>query len=81
MVEDWELGMLYWNCLKRANGDETIACQKVKERFYDDFAKTKDLYLFLGTIKKYHNVSQSPFIVIGTFYPPKEYGTQLTLQF
>lgn len=81
MVEDWELGMLFWNCLERANGDETIACQKVKERFYDDFVHNKDLYFFLGTIKKYHNVSQSPFIVIGTFYPPKEYFTQLTLQF
>jgi hypothetical protein len=81
MVEDWELGMLFWNCLERANGDETIACQKVKERYYDDFVHNKDLYLFLGTTKKFHNVSHSPFIVIGTFYPPKEKFTQLTLEF
>lgn len=81
MVEDWELGKLFWNCLERANGDETIACQKVKERFYDDFVHNKDLYLFLGTTKKFHNISQSPFIVIGTFYPLKEDFTQLTLQF
>lgn len=81
MVEDWELGMLFWHSLERANGNETIACQKVKERFYDDFVHNKDLYLFLGTTKKFHNVSQSPFIVIGTFYPPKESFTQLTLQF
>lgn len=81
MVEDWELGMLFWHSLERAKGDETIACQKVKERFYDDFVHNKDLYLFLGTTKRFHNVSQSPFIVIGTFYPPKESFTQLTLQF
>lgn len=81
MVEDWELGMLFWHSLERANGDEMFACQKVKERYYNDFVHNKDLYLFLGTTKKFHNVSQSPFIVIGTFYPPKEDFTQLTLQF
>lgn len=79
MVEDWELGMLYWHCLEKANGDESIACQRVKEKYFDEFAKKKDLYLFLGTTKKFHNVAPNPFIVIGTFYPPKEDGTQLTL--
>lgn len=33
MIEDWELGQLYWNCLKAARGDESVACQKVKEKF------------------------------------------------
>lgn len=79
MVEDWELGMLYWHCLEKANGDESIACQRVKEKYFDEFAKKKDLYLFLGTTKKFHNVAPNPFIVIGTFYPPKEDGIQLTL--
>lgn len=79
MVEDWELGMLYWHCLEKANGDESIACQRVKEKYFDEFAKKKDLYLFLGTTKKFHNVAPNPFIVIGTFYPPKEDGTQLSL--
>jgi hypothetical protein len=79
MVEDWELGMLYWHCLEKANGDESIACQRVKKKYFDEFAKKKDLYLFLGTTKKFHNVAPNPFIVIGTFYPPKEDGTQLSL--
>ena len=29
MIEDWELGMLYWNCLAAANGNEQVACEKV----------------------------------------------------
>ena len=81
MVEDWELGMLYWNCLKKSNGDEKVACQKVREKYFDDFAKKKDLYFFLGTTKKFHNLAQNPFIIIGTFYPQKEASTQLSLQF
>jgi len=28
MIEDWELGALYWNCLKKANGNEQEACQR-----------------------------------------------------
>ena len=30
MIEDWELGALFWRCLERAKGDEQVACQKVK---------------------------------------------------
>lgn len=79
MIEDWELGMLYWNCLEAAHGDEAIACQKVKEKYFDYMYKEKDLYFFLGTTQKYHNVGPNPFIIIGTFYPPKEDKSQLTL--
>ena len=71
MIEDWELGQLYWNCLKRANGDESIACKKVKQKFFDEFVTKKDLYFFVGTTKKFHNIGQNPFIIIGAFYPPK----------
>jgi len=35
-------------------------------------AKTKDLYLFLGTSKLHHFTSRNPFIIIGAFYPKKE---------
>ncbi len=70
MIEDWEIGALYWNCMEKYN-DEITACKKVKEKYYDDFAKTKDLYLFLGTTQQYHFVSPNPFIIIGTFHPPK----------
>lgn len=69
MIEDWEIGQLFWNCLERAGGNEKIAVQKVKEKYLDNFAKTKDLYLFLGTSQLHHHVSKNPFMIIGAFYP------------
>jgi uncharacterized protein (DUF488 family) len=44
---------------------------KVKEKYFDEFVRKKDLYFFLGTTKQFHNVAPNPFIIIGTFYPPK----------
>jgi len=79
MIEDWEVGMLYWNCLKAANGNESVACQKVKEKYFDDFAKRRDLYFLLGTTKRFHNTSPNPFIIIGTFHPLKKADSQPTL--
>jgi len=72
MNEDWEVGALYWNCLKRRNGDEKAACEDVRSRFWDDFAKKKDLHYFLGTTKLNQLRAPSPFVIIGTFYPPIE---------
>lgn len=72
MNEDWELGALYWNCLERHDGIEEKACQDVKKKYWDDFAKTKDLYFFLGTTKLHHSVAPNPFIIIGTFHPKIE---------
>jgi hypothetical protein len=77
MIEDWETGQLFWNCLKRNNGNEIKACEDVKKKYFDDFAKTKDLYLFLGTTKIHHFRAPNPFIIIGTFHPKHE--TQLKL--
>ena len=79
MIEDWELGSLYWNCLKRANGDEKIACQKVKEKYWDQFVMGKDLYFILGTTQRFHSTGKNPFIIIGVFYPPKEKPQQPSL--
>lgn len=71
MIEDWEIGQLYWNCLKRHEGDEAKACEDVKKKYFDDFAKTKDLYLFLGTTREFHLIAPNPFVIIGTFHPKK----------
>ncbi|MGC3977649.1 MAG: hypothetical protein QM751_05105 [Paludibacteraceae bacterium] len=71
MIEDWELGVLYLNCLKRANGNEKETCQKVKEKYFDYMTSKCDLYFFMGTTLKFHNVAPNPFIIIGVFYPPK----------
>lgn len=78
MIEDWELGALFW---KYENEEE--ACQKVKERYFDDLAMTKDIYFFMGTTLANHHVSKNPFIIIGVFYPtfpkPVKQSAQLGL--
>jgi len=72
MIEDWETGQLYWNCLARHEGNEQKAITDVSKKYFDDFAKTKDLYFFLGTTLQFHNIAPNPFVIIGTFHPKKE---------
>ena len=76
MIEDWETGALYWKMLEKY-ADEKQACEAVKAKYFDDFAKTKDLYFFLGTTKRNHFRAPNPFIIIGTFQPKKETQTSL----
>ncbi|MDR1884378.1 MAG: hypothetical protein LBR26_16610 [Prevotella sp.] len=71
MIEDWEIGQLYWNCLAKYEGDESKAAD-VRKKYFDDFAQTKDLYLFLGASQVHHFPSKNPFMIIGTFQPKKE---------
>lgn len=68
MIEDWEIGQLYWNCLKGNTPEQ--AAQKVREKYLDDFARTKDLHFFLGTTRQWHSVGPNPYLIIGTFHPP-----------
>lgn len=70
IILDWELAQLYRNCVKNYGVEK--APIKVKEKYFDNFAKTKDLYFFLGTSKKNHYVSKNPFMIIGVFYPKYE---------
>ena len=73
MIEDWEIGQLYWNCLKAANGDKTIALKKLRRRYEEEFINQKDIYFFLGTTKQWHTRrATNPFVIIGIFYPKKE---------
>ncbi len=76
MIEDWEIGQLYWNCLDKYGSEET-AIQKVKEQYEENFLKNKDIYFFLGTTKRWHNISPNPFLIIGVFYPKFEAQTKL----
>ena len=69
MIEDWEIGMLYWNCLMKCNKDEEVALQMVKDKYFDEF-RGKDLHLFLGTLKQFHGWAKNPFVIVGVFYPP-----------
>lgn len=73
MIEDWEIGALYWNCLKKADGDEAVALQKVREKYETDFIRNNDIYLFLGTTREWHRRrANNPFVIIGVFYPKIE---------
>ncbi len=71
MIEDWETGALYWNCLKKADGDEALAVEKVKEKYLNQFTENRDLHFFIGTTKQYHGWASNPFVIVGTFTPPK----------
>jgi hypothetical protein len=69
MIEDWETGQLYWNCVKRAPPEDAV--RKVRQKYLDDFAKTKDLYFFLGTTREWHvRKAPNPFVIVETFHPP-----------
>lgn len=71
MIEDWEIGSLYWNCLESCAGDEQKAIQQVRDK-YLGFINRCDILLFLGTTLKYHGWASNPFVIIGVFYPKKE---------
>ncbi len=78
MIEDWEIGALYWNCLKNADGNENTALRKVKVQYEDNFIQHKDLYFFLGTTKRWHSRRMhNPFVIIGVFYPKIELQERL----
>jgi len=68
MIEDWEIGALYWGCVRNgATPEEAVG--KVRQMYWDNFA-TKDLHLFLGTTREWHGRGKNPFVIIGVFYPP-----------
>ncbi len=72
MIEDWEIGALYWNCLKASNGDESSAIAKVREKYWDKFVQggNHDLTLVLGTMLEHHRKkAPNPFVIISVFYP------------
>jgi hypothetical protein len=73
MIEDWEIGQLFWKY-----EDEELALKKVREQYEQNFIQNKDLYFFLGTTRKNHpKRSKNPFIIIGVFYPKKEFQQKL----
>ncbi|MEM9866481.1 MAG: hypothetical protein AAF765_02250 [Bacteroidota bacterium] len=72
MIEDWETGQLFWNCLARHEGNEHKAIEDVRKKYFNDFALTKDLHFYLGTTQKNHYISHNPFMIIGTFHPKVE---------
>lgn len=80
MIEDWELGALYWKSYYGNGGNEDAANHKVWEKYAEEFLSQKDLYFFMGTTLQFHLRSESPFIIVGVFYPSKSDAHQ-TLMF
>ena len=79
-IEDWEIGALYSNCLKAANGDEAVAIEKVRQKYESEFFSKSDITLFLGTTLEHHRRRHTnPFTIIGVFYPPRESQQDLFL--
>lgn len=75
-ILDWEIGALFWNCLKQCGGDEKAALEKVRAKYLTQFLKT-DLHFFLGTTQQFHFVAPNPWVVIGVFPIPHERQAQL----
>jgi hypothetical protein len=76
-IEDWEIGALYWKMLRGKT--EKDAINSVLEKL-TKIAKTKDLYLILGTVFRNHRKgTKNPFSIIGLFYPPHKLQFSLDL--
>lgn len=70
-ILDWEIGALYWNCLRASGGNEATAIAKVRQQYMDEFGE-KDLHLFLGTTQQWHQVAVNPWVIVGVLPIPKE---------
>lgn len=68
-VLDWEAGQLFQNCLRNAEGDESVALAKVKQKYLDTFTRT-DLHFFLGTMQQFHGYSPNPWVIVGVLPMP-----------
>lgn len=74
MIEDWELGTLFLHEAERLCSDSEAA-ESVKTKFLNEICRNdKDTRFFMGTTFPYNE-----WVVIGTFWPPREYQTGLAL--
>lgn len=70
-ILEWQIGALYWNCLRDSGGDRGRALEKVRQKYLNEFIKT-DLHFFLGTTQQYHFVAPNPWVIIGVFPIPRD---------
>lgn len=75
-ILDWEIGALFWNCLRQCGGNEKQALEKVRAKYEDQFLKT-DLHFFLGTTQQFHSFAPNPWVIIGVFPIPHENRLEL----
>jgi len=77
MIEDWELGALYWR-LVDGGAAPPVAAEKVRQRFLPEMCgPDKETYFFVGTILSHPQT----WVIIGVFYPklpPRRRGVLTT---
>lgn len=67
MIEDWEVGALYWK-LRDKGASESEATSGVKRKFLDEICSPRnDLHFYVGTIAAH----PKSWVIIGTFWPRK----------
>lgn len=77
MIEDWELGALYWRCVDEGASAEE-ACRMVKQKFLDRLcASDRDTHFYVGTILAHPKT----WVIIGVFWPKKTATAQQPLLF
>ncbi len=75
-ILDWEIGALYWTCLRSCHGDEASALAKVQQKYFEEFL-TRDLHFFLGTTQEFHFRAPNPWVIIGVLPIPPERQREL----
>ena len=76
-ILDWEIGALFWKCVKSdPHRNEERAIEKVRSRYFDEFKK-KDVHFFMGTTMQFHSIAPNPWLITGVF--PIPFQTQLRL--
>jgi hypothetical protein len=65
MIEDWEVGALYWKCID-GGATPPEAAAKVKQKFLDQLCgPDRDTHFFVGTVLAH----PKSWVVIGVFWP------------
>lgn len=65
MIEDWEVGALYWKCVDGGASPEE-ACRKVKQKFLDQLCGLdRDTHFYVGTVLAH----PKSWVVVGVYWP------------
>jgi hypothetical protein len=68
MIEDWEVGALYWRCVDRGAAPDE-ACNMVKQKFLGElYAPERNTHFYVGTILAHPKT----WVVIGVYWPKKD---------
>ena len=67
MIEDWEVGALYWKVVDDGASPDDAA-QAVRHKFLEQICSPKnDTHFFVGTVLAH----RQSWLVLGLFYPKK----------